>query len=86
IDRCFVSNIAYESEQSAIVTAVSSLSHRLNMKVVAEGVESESEFQIVTDLGCDEVQGYLVCKPLAAPDMERWLQRYSLDRQSGSAT
>jgi predicted signal transduction protein with EAL and GGDEF domain/DNA-binding response OmpR family regulator len=86
IDRCFVSNITYESEQAAIVTAVSSLSHRLNMKVIAEGVELESELQIITDLGCDEVQGYLVCKPLSAVDMERWLKKYALERQAGSAT
>ena len=85
IDRCFVNNIAYESEQAAIVTAVSSLSHRLNIKVIAEGVESESELQIVTDLGCDEVQGFLVCKPLGAADIERWLQRYARERQVGSA-
>ena len=80
IDRCFVSNITYESEQAAIVTAVSALSHRLNMKVIAEGVESENELQIITDLGCDEVQGYLVCKPLSAADMERWLKRYAMER------
>lgn len=86
IDRCFVSDIAYESEQAAIVTAVASLSHRLNMKVIAEGVESESELQIITDLGCDEVQGYLVCKPLSASDMEHWLQRYGMERRAGSAT
>ncbi|MFT3930425.1 MAG: EAL domain-containing protein [Spongiibacteraceae bacterium] len=80
IDRCFVSNIAYESEQAAIVTAVCALSHRLNMKVIAEGVETESELQIITDLGCDEVQGFLVCKPLSAADMERWLKRYAMEK------
>lgn len=85
IDRCFVSEIAYESEQAAIVTAVASLSHRLNIKVIAEGVESESELQIITDLGCDEVQGFLVCKPLSAADIERWLQWYAIERQARSA-
>lgn len=82
IDRCFVSNIAYESEQAAIVTAVSTLSHRLNMRVIAEGVESESELQIISDLGCDEVQGFLVCKPLNATDMELWLKRYAMKRHN----
>src|SRR5690606_970104 len=76
IDRCFVHDIAHESEQAAIVTAVTSLSHRLNLKVVAEGVESESELQVINDLYCDEVQGYLVCKPLASADMELWLRGY----------
>jgi predicted signal transduction protein with EAL and GGDEF domain len=77
IDRCFVHDIAHESEQAAIVTAVTSLSHRLNLKVIAEGVETESELQVISDLSCDEVQGYLVCKPLAAPEMESWLRGYT---------
>jgi predicted signal transduction protein with EAL and GGDEF domain/DNA-binding response OmpR family regulator len=76
IDRCFVHDITHESEQAAIVTAVTSLSHRLNLKVIAEGVETESELQVISELSCDEVQGYLVCKPLSATDMESWLRGY----------
>jgi EAL domain-containing protein (putative c-di-GMP-specific phosphodiesterase class I) len=87
IDRCFVHDITHESEQAAIVTAVTSLSHRLNLKVVAEGVETESEFQVINELSCDEVQGYLVCKPLAAEEIERWLRaRTTPARSRGSAT
>lgn len=82
IDRCFVSEINYESEQAAIVTAVTSLSHRLNLKVVAEGVETDSELQVITDLSCDEVQGNLFCQPLAAADIERWLEQYSGEKSS----
>ena len=81
IDRCFVHDIAHESEQAAIVTAVTSLSHRLNLKVVAEGVETENELQVISDLSCDEVQGFLVCKPLAAAAMENWLRGYIGDKQ-----
>jgi predicted signal transduction protein with EAL and GGDEF domain/DNA-binding response OmpR family regulator len=76
IDRCFVHDISHESEQAAIVTAVTSLSHRLNLKVIAEGVETEGELQVISDLSCDEVQGYLVCKPLPAEEMESWLRGY----------
>jgi EAL domain-containing protein (putative c-di-GMP-specific phosphodiesterase class I) len=74
IDRSFVTDIAYESEQAAIVTAVTSLSHRLNLKVIAEGIETEAEWQVISDLSCDEVQGYLICKPLPAAEIEQWLQ------------
>jgi EAL domain-containing protein (putative c-di-GMP-specific phosphodiesterase class I) len=74
IDRCFVHDITHESEQAAIVTAVTSLSHRLNLKVVAEGVETDSELQVVDELSCDEIQGYLVCQPLPATEMEQWLR------------
>lgn len=76
IDRCFVHDISHESEQAAIVTAVTSLSHRLNLKVIAEGVETESELQVISELSCDEVQGFLVCKPLPAEEMESWLRGY----------
>ncbi|HEY3698024.1 MAG TPA: EAL domain-containing protein, partial [Spongiibacteraceae bacterium] len=87
IDRCFVSEIAYESEQAAIVTAVTSLSHRLNLKVIAEGVETVNELQVITDLGCDEVQGYFICKPLPAAEIEQWLTWYTNDiRSTRSAT
>jgi predicted signal transduction protein with EAL and GGDEF domain len=75
IDRSFVTDIAYESEQAAIVTAVTSLSHRLNLKVIAEGIETEAEWQVISDLSCDEVQGYLICKPLPAAEIEQWLQQ-----------
>lgn len=77
IDRCFVHDISHESEQAAIVTAVTSLSHRLNLKVIAEGVETEGELQVISELSCDEVQGYLVCKPLPAAEMESWLRGYA---------
>jgi EAL domain-containing protein (putative c-di-GMP-specific phosphodiesterase class I) len=87
IDRCFVQNITHESEQAAIVTAVTSLSHRLNLKVVAEGVETENEFQVISDLSCDEIQGYLVCKPRSAEEIEQWLRARSTQvRSFGSAT
>jgi predicted signal transduction protein with EAL and GGDEF domain/DNA-binding response OmpR family regulator len=86
IDRCFVNDIAYESEQAAIVTAVTSLSHRLNLKVVAEGVETEAEWQVISDLSCDEVQGFLICKPLPAPEIERWLQLSPFKLKSAWAT
>ena len=77
IDRCFVHSITFDSDQAAIVTAVTSLSHRLNLRVVAEGVETESELQVVGELNCDEVQGYLVCRPLPAAAVADWLQDVS---------
>jgi len=86
IDRCFVNDIGYESEQAAIVTAVTSLSHRLNLKVIAEGVETEAEWQVISDLSCDEVQGFLICKPLSAPEIEQWLQATPFKLKSAWAT
>jgi len=73
IDRCFVQEITRESDKAAIVDAVTSLSHRLQLKVIAEGVETEAEWRLVEELHCDEVQGYFVCRPLSVGAMEVWL-------------
>lgn len=73
IDRSFIQDITIGSEKAAIVTAVSNLSHNLNLTVVAEGVETESELAVISQLKCDEVQGYYYCRPMAAEDMGAWL-------------
>ena len=75
IDRCFVNGITEGSDQAAIVHAVTALSHQLRLKVIAEGVETAAEWQLVDTLGCDEVQGYWVCRPLPVGAVEAWLQR-----------
>ena len=74
IDRCFVQNITADSEKAAIVSAVSNLSHGLNFNVVAEGVETEAELNVIRQLKCDEVQGYYYCRPMAADDISDWLR------------
>lgn len=74
IDRCFIKDIAIDSEQAAIVSAVTDLSHRLNFNVIAEGVETASELDVIQQLDCDEVQGFLYCKPMSADDLGVWLR------------
>ncbi len=64
IDRSFVSNMADDSEAKAIVKTCIILGHELNMEVVAEGVESKSDLEILKSLGCDLAQGYYFTKPL----------------------
>ncbi|MET0379793.1 MAG: EAL domain-containing protein [Spongiibacteraceae bacterium] len=75
IDRCFVHGITHHSEQSAIVQAVTNLSHQLHLKVIAEGVETEEEWALIKELACDEVQGFLVCRPLPASAIQPWLEQ-----------
>ncbi|ARN73049.1 putative bifunctional diguanylate cyclase/phosphodiesterase [Oceanicoccus sagamiensis] len=77
IDRCFVQDITIDSEKAAIVSAVSNLSHGLNFNVVAEGVETETELDVIRQLRCDEVQGYYYCRPMAAQDISEWLRSRS---------
>ncbi len=73
IDRCFISGITHLSQKAAIVSAVTSLSHQLDLNVVAEGVETEQELQVVGELQCDEVQGFLMSRPLPSEAVAGWL-------------
>jgi diguanylate cyclase (GGDEF)-like protein/PAS domain S-box-containing protein len=64
IDRAFITDMCSNNEDMTIVSAIVSLAHSLNLKVVAEGVETEEQAQALRDLLCDEAQGYLFCKPV----------------------
>jgi len=77
IDRSFIKDITLGSEQAAIVSAVTYLAHELKFKVVAEGVETDTELEVVKKLQCDEVQGYYYCKPMSAVDVAAWLHTRS---------
>jgi diguanylate cyclase (GGDEF)-like protein len=66
IDRAFVKDITENREDAAIVQAILAMAHSLRLKVVAEGVETEKQLQFLRQIGCDEVQGYFLAKPLPA--------------------
>jgi EAL domain-containing protein (putative c-di-GMP-specific phosphodiesterase class I) len=74
IDRSFVQDIHLESEKKAIVSAVATLSHSLDFSVVAEGVETRDELDVIREIGCDHIQGYLYCKPLPVGELTDWLK------------
>jgi len=73
IDKSFVDGMELSQSQLAIVRAIIVLGHNLNLKVVAEGVENNSQLQLLTDNACDMVQGYLISKPLCAEEMQKLL-------------
>jgi EAL domain-containing protein (putative c-di-GMP-specific phosphodiesterase class I) len=64
IDRCFVRNLADDSEDQAIAQAIICMGKALGMMVVAEGVETAGQETILRDHGCDEMQGFLFSKPV----------------------
>ena len=66
IDRTFVAELPKDREQCAIVSAIVALAHALNVRVIAEGVETEAQREFLARCGCDFVQGYLVGTPLEA--------------------
>lgn len=75
IDKSFVREMVDDANNIAIVEAVIALSHRLCLRVVAEGVEDENQFAILQAGGCHEIQGYLFSRPLPADEMGRLLAR-----------
>jgi diguanylate cyclase (GGDEF)-like protein len=64
IDRGFVRNLAHDSEDRAIVSAIVALGQTLDLKIVAEGVETEAQQEFLTNLGCDSLQGFLFGRPM----------------------
>jgi diguanylate cyclase (GGDEF)-like protein len=74
IDRVFIDEIASRPEDASIVRAIVSLAHSLNLKVVAEGVETPAQLDFLKAAGCDEYQGYHFSRPLPAADFERLIR------------
>jgi len=72
IDRSFIGDLGVSGDAMAVVDAVIRLAHALGLRVVAEGVESERQCQILTTLGCDEFQGYLFARPMDAERLALW--------------
>lgn len=73
IDRSFVRDLALSQDAQAIVEAVVRLSHALGLKVVAEGVETQEQAQILAQLHCDELQGFLFARPMPEHALLAWL-------------
>ncbi len=84
IDRSFVMGLPAEKDSLAIVRAVIAMAHALNLKVIAEGVELDSQLEVLRAAKCDEYQGYLCSKPVPAEDFAVLLERKgSRPRPSG---
>lgn len=81
IDRSFVNDIITEKSGVAMVAAIISLAHALNLSVVAEGVEEEKELQVLREHGCNYVQGYYFSKPLSEHELKNIIV-YQLDPPS----
>ena len=75
IDRSFVMNMATHERDMNIVRSVIDLAHNMKILVVAEGVESAHVLEHLAEMGCDVAQGYHICKPVPADQLEEWMIR-----------
>jgi diguanylate cyclase (GGDEF)-like protein/PAS domain S-box-containing protein len=74
IDRSFVSEMPHNTEDVAIGSAIIALAHSLNLRVVAEGVETPAQEKFLRERGCDEMQGFLLSPPLPPEEFVAWWQ------------
>ncbi|MBF0128423.1 MAG: EAL domain-containing protein [Alphaproteobacteria bacterium] len=73
IDRSFVQDIITDNSDAAIVSAIIAMSHALKLRIVAEGVEEQAQFDFLKNRGCDQIQGYLISRPLPLEALRRFL-------------
>ncbi len=76
IDRAFISGLSAQPDDTGIISTIIALAHSLRLKVVAEGVETEDQARILRELHCDEVQGYLLTRPLPFGGYMQWARRF----------
>jgi EAL domain-containing protein (putative c-di-GMP-specific phosphodiesterase class I) len=72
IDRSFVADLDTREDSRPVVEAVIRLAHALGLRVVAEGVERQTQHDILAAMGCDEFQGFLYARPMTASAMASW--------------
>ena len=70
IDRSFVMDLESNRENAAICAAIIAMAHALDLLVIAEGVETEAQKSYLREQKCDQIQGYLISKPLPAEALE----------------
>ncbi len=90
IDKSFIDGLPMDEEDASIAKAILSLSHNLNMKVVAEGVETAEQLTFLKNLNCNLAQGYHISRPLTIQNLEAWLTQneacfYHTNRQDNAS-
>jgi diguanylate cyclase (GGDEF)-like protein len=73
LDRSFIFPMAEDSRAAALVASTIALAHSLGLRMVSEGVETELAYAELARLGCDQAQGFFICRPLPAGELDHWL-------------
>jgi len=74
IDQSFIFNVLTNEKDRAIIQSTISLADNLDLKIVAEGIESREVWDKLKEMGCDKGQGYFIAKPMPAEDFSQWLK------------
>jgi EAL domain-containing protein (putative c-di-GMP-specific phosphodiesterase class I) len=87
IDRSFVSRIEMQGADRLLVDSTVALAHRLGLRTVAEGVETQAQLEYLRQIGCDMAQGFLFARPMPMADWLRWMElRQSVPLGTGPRT
>jgi EAL domain-containing protein (putative c-di-GMP-specific phosphodiesterase class I) len=85
IDRAFVRDLDHDEDGRVIANAIISLAHSLSMKTIAEGVETEVQAALLAKHGCDEIQGYMIGRPLPVAEFVNFARNYDASIRNGAA-
>ncbi|MFT7337495.1 MAG: diguanylate cyclase (GGDEF)-like protein [Marinobacter maritimus] len=86
IDRSFITEITERHDDAVITRAVINLAHNLGLRVVAEGVETQPQLDLLKSQGCDVVQGYLISRPVPVAKLEKALDSGALEKLATAGT
>jgi EAL domain-containing protein (putative c-di-GMP-specific phosphodiesterase class I) len=75
IAQVLIKNLTTDDDSAAVVRAIIALAHSLNLRVIAEGVESEEQYRFLSEQGCDEFQGFLCSHAVSAQEMTELLMK-----------
>lgn len=76
IDRIFAHGAAEDSDTRAILESSIKLGKVLGLNIVVEGIEIQVDYELAVELGCDEIQGYIIVQPMPADEFAGWLANY----------
>ncbi len=83
IDRSFVSNVESNDSDASIVSMIIDIAKKLGFATVAEGVETEAQFKLLRNMGCNEIQGYLISRPIPKVQMCKMLEHQESSKNKG---
>ena len=82
LDQQFVQQLVDDNNSQVLCETLISMAHKLNMQVIAKGVENKQQLTILQQYDCDFIQGYWLSPALSATELQRWLQHYNRDKNS----